>query len=159
MPLNIQTPRARWPLARLLGAAVVLAASVSALPLAANAAPTHHRYHHHAAELRRETVEARIASLHTSLMITLDEEANWDAVAQVMRTNATAMQARVDEEKMRPPHSRTAVQDMRTYEAFTQAHVDGLKTLIASFETLYASMPAPQQAVADRVFQSFGHRA
>ncbi len=138
---------------------MLLVASVSALPLAANAVVAHHAYRHATAEHKLETVEARIASLHASLMITPDEEQDWSAVAQVMRTNAAAMQTMVMQNKIVPPQTRTAVQDMRTYETFTQAHVEGLKNLIASFEVLYAAMPAPQQAVADKVFQSFGHRA
>jgi hypothetical protein len=160
MSLNIRTPGATRSLGRVLGAAAVLAA-----PLAANADTTHHAYSaHHAwrhgtAEQKRETVEARIASLHSSLMITLDEEQDWAAVAQVMRANEATMEALVAKENARPPHSQTAVQDMRTYETFTAAHVTGLATLISSFEVLYAAMPAPQQAVADKVFQNFGHRA
>jgi hypothetical protein len=34
--------------------------------------------------------------------------------------------------------------------------VDGLKDLVASFETLYADMPADQKMVADHVFAKFG---
>ncbi len=158
MSFKNTTMEKRRPLGRVVGAAVILAATVATLPLAANAVPVHHGYRHHTAEQKRETVEARIASLHTQLMITSDEEADWGAVAQVIRANEAVMQARVAQEKARPPHSRTAVEDMQTYEAFTQAHVENLKSLISSFEVLYAAMPAPQQAVADRVFRTLGHK-
>jgi len=47
---------------------------------------------------------------------------------------------------------------LRTYERFTQAHVNGLKTLISSFETLYQGMPDKQKALADQVFRKFGAR-
>jgi hypothetical protein len=159
MSFTIPAPGPVRPFAGLAGAAIFLVASVSALPLGANAVTPHHGHRHTTVQQKRETVEARIASLHASLMITPDEEQDWTAVAQVMRTNEAATQTRVEQEKAGPPHGRTAVQDLRTYEAFTQAHVDGLKTLISSFEVLYAAMPAPQQAVADRVFRTFGHRA
>ena len=48
----------------------------------------------------------------------------------------------------------TAMDDLQTYATFAQAHVDGLKNLIASFQTLYDAMPAPQKKLADQVFDS-----
>ncbi len=149
----------RKTVGRLRGAAASLGVACLALPLSAAAAPTH--YHHHSATIAvtRETVEARIAHLHASLMITLDEEQDWGAVAKVMRANEATMQALVDQERARPVHTLTAVQDLQTYESFSQAHVSGLEDLIASFKVLYDTMPAPQQALADHVFQKFGHKA
>jgi len=109
------------------------------------------------AETKAETVEQRITSLHTALKITPDEEANWTGVAQAMRENAAKMEELSAEKKAQPSESMTAVDDLKTYEKFTHAHYDGLKNLISSFETLYASMPDQQKHVADHVFQSFGH--
>lgn len=106
----------------------------------------------------RETVEDRITMLHARLMITAAEEPDWTAVAQAMRENEATMRKLTSARRSESGHEQTAVEDLRTYERFTQAHVDGLKALISSFETLYVSMPAPQQAVADHVFKSFGHR-
>ena len=40
------------------------------------------------------------------------------------------------------------------YQKFAQAHVDGLKNLIASFDKLYAGMPDTQKKIADEVFSS-----
>jgi leucyl aminopeptidase (aminopeptidase T) len=109
--------------------------------------------------MTRETVEARITTLHTRLGITPDEEIKWTAVAQVMRDNESDMQRLISERRSAAPHDVTAVEDLKTYEHFTQAHVNGLKNLISSFEVLYSAMPAPQQAVADHVFMSFGKRS
>ncbi len=109
------------------------------------------------AATKAETVEQRITSLHAALKITPDEEANWSGVAQAMRENAAKMETLSDEKKAQPSESMTAVDDLKTYEKFTHAHYDGLKNLISSFETLYASMPDQQKHVADHVFQSFGH--
>jgi hypothetical protein len=47
------------------------------------------------------------------------------------------------------PQMMSAVDDLKGYEAFAQAHVDGLKNLIASFDTLYAAFPDAQKKVAD----------
>ncbi len=145
--------------AALSGVAGILAAASMALPLTATASPIHHYRHYSNAAVARETVESRIVHLHTALMITPDEEQNWVAVATVMRANEATMQTLVDQERARPVHTLTAVEDLQAYETFNQAHVSGLKSLIASFQVLYSAMPAPQQAVADHVFQTFGHKA
>jgi hypothetical protein len=75
-----------------------------------------------------------------------------------MRDNEAGMQRLVAERQTDSAHQLTAVEDLRTYEHFNQTHIDGLKNLIASFETLYAAMPSSQQAVADGVFRHFGGR-
>ena len=104
---------------------------------------------------RPETVEQRIATLHSELKITPDQESKWAPVAQAMRDNAAAM------EKLAAAHkgkdaSMTAVDDLKTYRDFAQAHVDGLKNLISAFDDLYASMPDAQKKVADAAFQKYG---
>ncbi len=105
-----------------------------------------------------ETVEMRIANLHTDLQITPAEEADWKVVAQTMRDNAANMESLRSDKSMQDPSSVTAVQNLATYQKFAEAHVDGLKRLIPAFQTLYNEMPAAQQKVADRVFQSFDAR-
>jgi glutamine synthetase adenylyltransferase len=110
-----------------------------------------------ATEAKPETVEQRITSLHAALAITSAEEANWNAVAKSMRDNAAAMQKLVADKTADTTQGMTAVDDLKTYEKFAQAHVDGLKSLTASFETLYKSMPAAQQKVADGVFSQARH--
>jgi hypothetical protein len=108
-------------------------------------------------DAKAESVEQRITSLHESLKITANEEANWMPVAQTMRDNAAAMQKLVAEKKAQSPANMTALDDMLNYQAFAQAHVDGLKKLNSTFKTLYEAMPADQKAVADETFRSFGH--
>ncbi|MGD0434336.1 MAG: Spy/CpxP family protein refolding chaperone [Acetobacteraceae bacterium] len=101
-----------------------------------------------------ETVEQRITSLHAALKITPDEQSKWDAVAQAMRENASSMEKLVAETRTTAPRNMTAVDDLKTYQKFAQAHVDGLKNLISSFNTLYDAMPDPQKKIADQVFES-----
>jgi protein CpxP len=146
--------------ASLLGA-VILVGPVGVAAQTAPAQPTatyHHQVAHRTAAQARETVENRITSLHGELKITLDQESKWAAVAQVMRDNEADMQRLIAQRRAEAPRAFTAVEDLKTYERFTQEHVNGLKNLISSFETLYASMPPSQQAVADHVFMHFGHR-
>jgi hypothetical protein len=138
----------------------LLSASMLFAPLAASAQPDVH--HHHAGKKtaveRAESLDERIATLHTNLRITPAQETNWNAVAQVMRDNEARMQGLIAARKAEPVHHIDAPEDLRTYERFTQAHVDGLKLLRSSFETLYQTMPESQKLVADEVFRKFGHR-
>ena len=104
-----------------------------------------------------ESVAERVRHLHSALRITADQETAWAAVANAMTENDRAMSALRDETKMARDGHRSAVEDLRTYEKFNRAHLDGLKTLIPAFEALYATMPDMQKALADQVFQHFGH--
>ncbi len=110
------------------------------------------------AETKAETVEQRITSLHAELAITPGEESDWSSVAKAMRANAAAMQKLIAEKTAKDPKSMTAVDDLKTYAEFAQAHVDGLKSLTSSFETLYESMPDAQKKVADQVFLNRHHK-
>ncbi len=142
-------------LSALLGASL-LAAPMEALaqtPSTPAAASAHPRSAHRV--MKPETVEQRITMLHASLKITPAEDPQWMPVAQAMRDNEAAMQKLMAETTAKP-HPLNAVDDLRTSEQFTQAHVSGLKTLISSFETLYRAMPDGQKAVADQVFRKFG---
>jgi len=112
----------------------------------------------HAFGTKAETVEQRIANLHAKLKITPDEEAKWNDVAQAMRENAAALEKLNAERTTQAPQGMTAVDDLKGYEKFAQAHADGLKNLIASFQTLYDSLPDAQKKNADQVFQSFGQK-
>jgi hypothetical protein len=101
-----------------------------------------------------QTVEQRITMLKTALKITPDQEPKWDKVATAMRENAAAMDKLVKEKRAKA--DITAVDDLKTYQDFTQAHLDGLKNLTSAFESLYQSMPAEQKKNADQVFHNFG---
>jgi len=111
-----------------------------------------------ATEAKGETVEQRITELHAALKITADEESNWNAVAQAMRENAANMDKIVAANRTTSPQDMTAVEDLELYQKYAQAHVDGLKNLIASFDALYKSMPDDQKKIADEVFRTSGRR-
>ena len=103
-----------------------------------------------------ETVEQRITALKTALKVTPDQETGWNGVATAMRENAGAMEKLVTAKRGTAPASMTAVDDLKTYQEFSQVRLDGLKNLISSFKTLYDSMPADQKKNADHVFDSYG---
>lgn len=151
-----------YPLAaRSIAMTALLGASFLAAPLtayAADATAATQQGGAEAANAPAESVEQRITNLHTELKITAAEEAKWNSVAQAMRENAAAMEKLAAARAVQAPSSMTAVDDLKGYEKYAQAHVDGLKNLLASFETLYASFPDPQKKGADAVFQSFGQK-
>ncbi len=110
-----------------------------------------------AARSKAETVEQRISGLHAALKITAAEESDWRGVAQAMRDNAAAMEKLVAEKTAKAPGDVTAVDDLNTYVKFAEAHVEGLKNLTSSFDTLYKSMPDDQKKIADQVFANSRH--
>jgi protein CpxP len=107
-----------------------------------------------ATETKGQTVEQRIKDLHAALKITPAQDSKWNEVAQDMRENAAAMDKLIAANRTTPPKNMTAVEDLRMYQKFAQAHVDGLKNLISSFDKLYAGMPDSQKKIADEVFSS-----
>lgn len=100
----------------------------------------------------QDRVEARITTLHAQLKITSAEEPQWTAVAQAMRDNASSVHSLVEQRKAQAGQM-TAVDDLKSYEAITDAHADGLKKLIPAFEQLYTSMSDDQKKTADQIFR------
>ena len=102
-----------------------------------------------------ETVEQRITTLKAALKITPDQEKKWDGVAQAMRDNASRMEKLVAEKRKIPPEKTTAVDDLKTYQEFTEARLDGLKHLTSAFKSLYDTMTPEQKKNADTVFEKY----
>jgi hypothetical protein len=96
-------------------------------------------------------VEARIKQLHAQLKITPEQEAQWNALAQIMRDNASKLSDLI-QQRAQNAKSMSAVDNLRSYEAITAAQEDGLKDLLPSFEKLYSSMSDAQKKTADAAF-------
>ena len=148
------------PLARSLAIASLTGAALLAGSLAPATAQTPDSQKPPAAAAatssKPETVEQRIATLKASLKITPDQESKWNAVAQAMRDNASKMEKLVATKRAIPPEKTTAVDDLKTYQEFTEVRLDGLKHLTSAFKSLYDSMPAEQKKNADLVFEKYG---
>lgn len=99
---------------------------------------------------RADRVEARITSLHEKLHITPAQEPAWKDLAQVMRENAKAMKALL-EQRSQHIKKMTAVNELRSHAEMADLHAAGLHKLITSFETLYNAMPEDQKKNADMV--------
>ena len=97
-------------------------------------------------------LEQRIAQLHAQLGITSAEEYKFQAVADVMRSNARAMEG-VFEQQSRTA-DQSAVGRLRFYAAVAKEHADGLQRLLAVFMPLYQSLSPSQRQTADTIFQT-----
>jgi periplasmic protein CpxP/Spy len=102
-----------------------------------------------------ETVEQRITTLKTALKITPDLEPKWNNVAQAMRDNASKMEKLVATKRAIAPEKTTAVDDLKTYQEFTEVRLDGLKHLNSAFKSLYDAMTPEQKKNADMVFEKY----
>ncbi len=157
MPYLIHPIAVRAPFVRSVAIAALLGTTMLATPLAAawaQNAPVKTAATPDATQTKGETVEQRITALHTAMKITPDEETQWNGVARAMRENAAAMDKLLAATRTTPPQSMSAVDDLKTYEKFAQAHVDGLKNLTSAFTSLYGTMPDAQKKVADKVFDT-----
>ena len=126
------------PLTRSVAIAVLMSAPLLAAPLTlAHAQNKASPIATNPADQKGGNVESRITQLHAELKITPDQESKWNSVAQAMRDNEANMEKLVAEKHQQGPQGLTAVDDLKTYQEFAQAHVDGLKNLTSSFSSLY----------------------
>jgi hypothetical protein len=94
-------------------------------------------------------VEAYISSLHQRLQITAAQEAQFNAVANVMRDNARAEAGA----PQRPAANATAVDDLRVYIQYSELELAGLKKLLPALDALYSTLSPAQKKTADAIFR------
>jgi LTXXQ motif family protein len=93
-------------------------------------------------------VEANIASLHQRLQITPAQEAQFNAVANVMRQNA-----RAEASAPQPPANASAVDHLRAEVQYDDMELAGMKRLLPALEALYAVLSPTQRQTADALFR------
>jgi LTXXQ motif family protein len=98
-------------------------------------------------------VEARIKDLHKRLKITDAQKPQWDALAQVMRDNAQAMED-LQKQRASDTQSMNAVEVVKSYGSVIEAHEAGMKKFIPAFEAMYNSLSDAQKKIADSLFRS-----
>ena len=94
-------------------------------------------------------VEANIASLHESLQITPAQEAQFNAVANVMRQNAQAEASAPQP----PPANASAVESLRAEIQYDEVELAGMKRFLPALEALYATLSPAQRQTADAIFR------
>jgi len=99
-----------------------------------------------------DRVDAHIKKLHDQLQITPAQESQWATVAQAMRDSASNLKT-LAEARAKNADTMSALDDLKSYQAIAQAHLDGVNKLVPAFSALYASMSPAQQKNADLVFR------
>jgi Spy/CpxP family protein refolding chaperone len=105
-----------------------------------------------------DRVEARITDMHAKLKITQAQEDQWAKVVQVMRDNGKTIEPLIMD-RAKNAKTMTAVDDLNSYAAITDAHADGIKKFTPVFATLYAGMSDAQKKEADALFRHGGKRS
>ncbi len=98
-------------------------------------------------------VDARIKAMHSKLRITPAQDTQWKAVAQVMRDNAHAI-ADLREEGVEQAKSMSAMDQLKSYAAITDAQAAGIHKFLPAFQALYDTMSDAQKKTADALFRS-----
>ena len=101
-------------------------------------------------------VDKRIAHMHAQLKITPQQETEWKAFAEVMRTNVTTTD---DAYKKRSASLATmsAPDNMANFVQIEQARAQGVEHLATAFQTLYNDLSDDQKKTADAMFRHYGN--
>jgi hypothetical protein len=99
-----------------------------------------------------QEIERQITDLRRKLNITPAQQPQFDALTQVMRQNAQAIDALAQQE---PQNGKpNAVEAVRSGGRFAEAEAEGLKRLLPPLQALYDSLSDQQKRSADQVFAS-----
>ena len=96
-----------------------------------------------------QNIEANIASLHQRLQITPAQEAQFSALANVMRQNARAEAGA----PQAPPPNGSAVDYLRAEIQYDEMELAGLKRFLPALEALYATLSPMQKQAANAIFR------
>lgn len=104
-----------------------------------------------------ETIDKRIADLHTKLQITRGQEVQWAEFAQVMRDNARGTD-QTFQQRVQGMSTMSAVDNMKSYAQVVMTHAQDVQKLVPAFQSLYTSMSESQKRIADQVFRNDAHQ-
>jgi periplasmic protein CpxP/Spy len=136
-----------------LAAAAPLAAAQTTAPDASQKSRAQ-RPDHGKREFRMpsERIEARLAQAKTTLKITAEQEAQWNAFADVTRRQAKAADERIKamhDGRQSQAKRPTAVERLERRQQMAAAQSQRLAEIVAAAKPLYAALSAEQKAIAD----------
>ena len=99
-------------------------------------------------------VDRDIADLRKQLKITPQQEPQFNAFAEVMRSNAQELDAQMRQGS--PNQNPNAVETLKQAQQLTETQAAGLKRLVPAMQALYDSLSDPQKKTADRVIGGGG---
>jgi periplasmic protein CpxP/Spy len=97
----------------------------------------------------QQSVEANISELHQKLQITPAQEAQFSAVATIMRENARAEASA----QQAPPPNATAVEVVRAEIRYAEVELAGMRKFLPALDALYAILSPAQKKTADALFR------
>jgi hypothetical protein len=97
-------------------------------------------------------VDRDIADLRKQLKITPQQEAQFNAFADVMRSNAQEL----DTQMRQGSQSPNAVETLKQAQQLTETQAAGLKRLVPALQSLYDTLSDQQKKVADKVIGGGG---
>jgi periplasmic protein CpxP/Spy len=103
------------------------------------------------------TIEQRIQDMHAKLLISPAQQPQWDAFADVMRTNARNMD-QAFQQRVNTMFGMTAPENLQSYGQVAMSHAQDLQKLGPAFQALYDAMSNSQKKTADQVFRDEAHR-
>jgi hypothetical protein len=103
--------------------------------------------------MKAKRIEGRLAFLKTELKITDAQLPFWNAFAQAMRDNATAMQA-MPHAMMGMSKAATLPDKLAERETMLVARLEAVRKLKAAADPLYAALNADQKKTADEIMLS-----
>lgn len=92
-------------------------------------------------------VDRQMADLKKQLKITPQQEPQFNAFAEVMRSNARD----ADAQMRQAPPAQNAVEGLKQAQQMAEAQANALKRLVPALQALYDSLSDPQKKVADQV--------
>jgi protein CpxP len=99
---------------------------------------------------RDQDIQRQIDDLKKQMQITPNQEQQFNAFAEVMRSNAKAMDSTMQQQGQNPP--KNAVDGLKAVERLAETQLDGLKRLVPAFQSLYDSLSDQQKKTADSIF-------
>jgi protein CpxP len=97
-------------------------------------------------------IEQRITNLHARLLISPQQQPQWDRFAQVMRDNARSMDEAY-QQRIQVIPTMTATANMQSYAEVAKDHAQDMQRLVPVFQALYDTMSDNQKRTADQVFR------
>jgi hypothetical protein len=99
-------------------------------------------------------IDREIADLKKQLKITPQQEPQFNAFAEIMRSNAQEMDAQMSQGS--PNQNPNAVEALKREQQLTETQAAGLKRLVPALQSLYDTLSDPQKKIADKVIGGGG---
>ena len=101
-------------------------------------------------------VDRDIADLRKQLKITPQQEPQFNAFAEVMRSNAQELDAQMRQGS--PNQNPNAVETLKQAQQLTETQAAGLKRLVPALQALYDTLSDQQKKIADKVIGGGGEQ-